>query len=155
MNFDSASDAGDDPVNLGSIFEGREEISHRERGDSFRMARMTYYRMARTANNLSAMGVEPAVLAHLPGGQPGCLLTLFGQKHMFEITVRVRRNDTAIHTKAHRLGGLQAIIPLCSDYDNDAGWSRVLRAIAAAEGIGFYDSHWAAEMGGGEADQEG
>ena len=148
MNFDSASDAGDDPANLGSIFEGREEISHNERGDSFGMARMTYFRMARTANNLAVMGVEPAVLAHLPAGQPGCILTLFGAKHMFEIAVRVRRSDTVVQAIARRLGGLKATVPLHADYDNDAGWSRVLRAICAAEGVGFYDSHWAAEMGG-------
>jgi hypothetical protein len=94
------------------------------------------------------------VLAKLPAGQPGCILTLFGSKHMFEIAVRVRRNDTAIDAVAHRLGGLQAIIPLCSDYDTDAGWSRILRSICAAEDVGYYDSHWAAEMGG-DAENQG
>ena len=145
MNFDPASDADNDPVNLGSIFEGREEISHRERGDGFGMARMTYFRMARTANNLAAMGVEPAILAHLPAGQSGCILTLFGRRHMFEIVVRVRRSDTAVQAVAHPLGGLKAVIPLHTDYDTEAGWSCVLRAICAAEDVGFYDSHWAEE----------
>ena len=70
---------------------------------------------------------------------------LFGTS---QIAVHVRRNDTAVHSLvAHPLwGGLKAIIPLHhTDYDTDAGWSRVLRAICAAEGVGFYDSHWAEE----------
>ena len=48
-------------------------------------------------------------------------------------------------TLARKAFRIAHIIPLCSDYDTDAGWSRVLRAICAAEGVGYFDQHWAEE----------
>jgi hypothetical protein len=98
--------------------------------------------------NAGAMGIEPSVIAKLPGkGERGVRVTLYGPKHLFELAVRVRASEVVMHITCQPLSEkLHCIIPLYEGCDCDAHWSRALRAMAAVEDIGFYDSFWAEEQ---------
>ena len=135
--------------NNSELFDGATEISHTERGETFGMSKGTYFRMAQTANTAASMGIEPSTIAILPDGLPGCRLVLYGKMHAFQVFVRVREKRAFVDCLAERLDEkLHAWVPLISVLpDCDQTWSRALRAMAAAENIAYYDSHWAAEQG--------
>jgi hypothetical protein len=85
----------------------------------------------------------------LPGDERGCKLILFGKTHQFSVVVRVFRSGATIAVFAEPLDGLHCWIPLYEGQDCDSHWSRALRAMCAVEQIGYFDSHWSAEQGGG------
>ena len=129
------------------LFEGKIEISSLERGASFGLDEMTYFRMASCAMKASGMGIEPSMICGLPNGERGCRLVLFGHTHAFSVRVRVLRSCTTLAVFAQPLDGpLHCLIPLYEGQDCDAHWSRALRAMCAVKGIGFFDSHWAQEQ---------
>jgi hypothetical protein len=138
----------DDNDILGEIFEGKVEILNTERGQSFGLDEMTYFRLAKTCMNANAMGIEPSTIAKLPGeGERGCRVWLFGKRHLFELVVRVRKSETVIHVSCQPLSEkLHCIIPLYEGCDCDAHWSHALRSMAAVEDIAYYDQYWAAEQ---------
>ena len=133
------------------IFDGHLEISALERGATFGLDETTYYRMASCAMTAAGMRIEPAMIRTLPDGERGCKLILFGKTHAFSVVVRVSRSCTMITVFAEPLDGLRCQIPLYEGQDCDVHWSRALRSMCEVERIGFFDQHWAAEQGEGEA----
>ena len=124
-------------------FDAAEAMTRYERGRRFGMDSMTFFRLARMANNACGMGIASGELAILPDGAPGCCLTLFGNRHMFSIFVRAHAGTASTSIVAERLDEkFHARIPLMTDAsDDDLGWSRALHAVCAAEGIGYGDSY--------------
>jgi hypothetical protein len=102
------------------------------------------------ANNAGRMGITSGELAILPDGAPGCWLTLFGDRHMFSVFVRVHAGTASTSIVADRLDeNFQGRIPLITAArDDELGWSRALHAVCAAEGIGFGDSYGLGGTGG-------
>ena len=134
----------DDDFDSQELFDGKLEITRHERGESFGIDPMTYFRLACCCNDLNAMGVEPCVICRLPGcGERGCKVVLFGRKHAYNLSVRVLRSCVTITVAAENLDHLCVRIPLFeTDCDDDRGWSSVLRSITAAEGVGYVDRFW-------------
>jgi hypothetical protein len=141
----------DDDHDDSELFEGQIEISSLERGATFGLDESTYYRMASCALNAGGMGIKPAMICKLPGGERGCKLLLFGKTHAFSVRVRVSRSGTMIDTFAEPLDTPLDAIPLYSGEDCDSHWSRALRSMLAVEGIRYVDQYWAEEQQQGEA----
>ena len=62
---------------------------------------------------------------------------------MFELVVRGSASGATIFVTAERIAGLHYFGHLYAGDDVDAQWSRALRAMCAAEDIGYFDSYWA------------
>ena len=140
----------DDDFDSQEIFDGAIELQRHERGESFGLDPMCYFRMARMSNDANSMGIHPSMICKLPGGERGCRLTLFGKTHSFDLIVRVFRSWTTLALFAEPLDGLRCEIPLYEGQDCDAHWSCALRSMLATEGTHYADQHWAQEQQGGE-----
>ena len=136
----------DDDFDSQELFDGAVELRRHERGASFGLDPMTYFRLARCCNDAGAMGIEPAVICCLLGGERGCRLVLFGRTHQFTLRVRVCRSCTTIALAAEPLDRLRCWIPLYEGEDNDCHWSRALRSMLAVEGTHYVDQFWAEEQ---------
>jgi hypothetical protein len=133
------------------IFDGAIELQRHERGESFSLDPMTYFRLARCCNDASAMHIEPCVICRLPGSERGCKVVLYGRKHAYNLSVRVFRSCTTIDVSAEPLDHSCVVrIPLFeTDNDDDRGWSHVLRSMTTAEGVGYVDRFWGEDDGDG------
>jgi hypothetical protein len=110
------------------LFEGRIEITRTGRGASFGLDEESYFRLASCAMTAAGMGIEPAMICCLPGGERGCRLTLFGKTHSFDLVVRVFRSGAMIAVSAQPLDDrLHCIVSLYEGQDCDAHWSRASR----------------------------
>jgi hypothetical protein len=137
----------DDDFDSQEIFDGAVELQRHERGATFGLSPMCYFRMARMSNDAASMGIHPSVICKLPGGERGCKLVLFGSKYQFTTQVRVSRSCTTIAIVAESLDGpLHCRIPVFEDEDSERSWSRGLRSMLEFEGVAYYDSHWAQEQ---------
>jgi hypothetical protein len=122
-------------------FDAKEAMRRYELGRRYGLDSMTFFRLARMANNACGMGLSAGELAILPDGAPGCCLTLFGNRHMHSIFVRGPAGRALTSIVADRLDenfpGRISLITAASD--DDLGWSRALHAVCAAEMIGYGD----------------
>ena len=135
----------DDPdFDSSELFCGATELQQHERGQSFGLDAMTYFRLARCCNEARGVGVEPCVICRLRGiGERGVKVVLFGRQHAYELCVRVLRSCVTITVVAEPLDRLHARIALFeTDCDDDRGWSRVLRSMTTAEGVNYVDQFW-------------
>jgi hypothetical protein len=133
------------------LFDGAIELQQHERGASFGLSPLCYFRMARMANDAAAMGIEPALICRLPNDERGVKVVLFGSKYQFTLCVRACRSCTTLAIVAEPLDGhhpLHCRIPVFEGEDSDRSWSRGLRAMLEFEGVAFYDSYWAEEQQG-------
>ena len=132
-------DDGFDPDS--EIFDGAHELQQHERGATFGLDPLTYYRLAFCCNELRGVGVEPCVICRLRGiGERGVEVVLFGRRHAYELCVRVLRSCVTITVDCEPLDNLRARIALFeTDCDDDRGWSRVLRSMTTAEGVQLCD----------------
>ena len=55
----------DDDFDSQEIFDGGVELQRHERGASFGLSPMTYFRLARCCNNAGGMGIEPAGICRI------------------------------------------------------------------------------------------
>ena len=138
----------DDDFDSQEIFDGAIELQQHERGASFGLDPMCYFRMARMSNDAASMGIQPSVICRLPNNERGCKLILYGSKYEFTLQVRVYRSCCEISCVASPLDGspLHCRIPVFEGSDCDADWSRGLRAMLEFENIAYYDWSWAQEQ---------
>ena len=143
----------DDDFDSQELFDGAIELQRHERGLSFGLDPMTYFRLARCCNDAASMGIEPAVICRLPFfGERGCKVVLFGSRYQFTLCVRAFGSCTMISIVAEPLDGrpLHCRIPVFENADSDRSWSRALRAMLEFEGVAYYDSYWSEEQGDGD-----
>jgi hypothetical protein len=142
-----------DDNNNEELFDGAIELQRHERGRSFGLDPMTYFRLARCCNEARGVGIEPCVISRLPSGQCGCRVVLYGSRYAFTLCLRVFRSYTTIAILAEPLDAHSShCTPVFEgEDDGDRSWSRALRALLEFENVAYYDSFWAEEQQQGEA----
>jgi hypothetical protein len=79
-------------------FDGEREINLKlERGQSFGLSKDQYGALAHVAMAAKRVGVEPAEIRILPGGEPGCDVILYGRNYAFTVRMEPLKERSGLY----------------------------------------------------------